>query len=375
MKIDTVRTFEEFEPLRAEWNALLAKSRSDTVFLTHEWLSLWWKYLAGSRRLSIVIAREGGELVGILPLAEREPQRARMMPRVLEFLGSGIIGSDYLDAIVCKERQHEVLSAFGEYLNDRALMLQLSQLRGADCIAGELTGYLIPQGWTVEKAKLNVCPYIDLSGHTWESYLDTLGPQVRKGIVRCLRNLPKSFDLRFDCVAAPDQAEKALETLMDLHFKRWHGSGHSEAFQSESVIAFHREFARLAAQQGWLRLLILHLNDVPAAALYGLRYGPTFYFYQSGFDPAFQKQSVGVATMAVAIKTAIEEGTLEYDLLHGGEEYKFHWARQTRDLMRMELHPPQASAWVYRHAIAFNRAARKMAKRVLLKTSNVALIG
>jgi CelD/BcsL family acetyltransferase involved in cellulose biosynthesis len=374
MKTETVRTFEEFNSLGDEWNALLATSVSDTVFLRHEWLSLWWKHMAEGRQLSIVIVRDGKELVGILPLAERKPQRTRMMPRVLEFLGSGVIGSDYLDAIVCRERQREVMAAFAEYVNSRALMLQLSQLRGTECTVTELSRQLTLKGWAAQSATINVCPYIDLKGQTWESYLDMLGPQVRKGINRCLRNLPKAFGLRVDCVEAAHEAEKALEILIDLHLKRWEGGRKSEAFQSESVVAFHREFVQLAARRGWLRLLILYLNDVPASALYALRYGPTFYFYQSGFDPIFSRQSVGVATMALAIKRAIEEEALEYDLLHGSEEYKFHWSRETRDLARIELHPPQATAWVYRHAIAFNRAARQMARRVLLKASNVALI-
>jgi CelD/BcsL family acetyltransferase involved in cellulose biosynthesis len=99
--------------------------------------------------------------------------------------------------------------------------------------------------------------------------------------------------------------------------------------------------------------------------LYGLRYGPVFNFYQSGFDPAYSKHSVGVATMGLAIKTAIEEGALEYDFLHGAEEYKFHWASATRDLGRLELYPPHARARIYRQAIGLNRAARRMARRVL----------
>ena len=34
---------------------------------------------------------------------------------------------------------------------------------------------MVRQGWTAAESKLNVCPYIDLRGHTWESYLATLG--------------------------------------------------------------------------------------------------------------------------------------------------------------------------------------------------------
>jgi CelD/BcsL family acetyltransferase involved in cellulose biosynthesis len=71
--------------------------------------------------------------------------------------------------------------------------------------------------------------------------------------------------------------------------------------------------------------------------------------------------------MGLAIKAAIEEGVAEYDFLHGDEEYKFHWASEVRDLGRLELYPPHARGRIYRRAIDFNRAARRMAKRVLTK--------
>src|SRR5215831_8990493 len=313
MKLETIETFEEFAAKRDEWNALLESSASDCVFLTHEWLSTWWKHLAQGR-LRILTALDRGNLIGILPVAESPAQVMRMMPRVLQFLGSGVIGSDYLDVIALKGREDEVVAEFADHLHSRGLMLQLSQLRGESSLASVLANHLEQRAWTVAKTKLNVCPYIDLRGLTWETYLATLGPNIRKNINRYLRNLPKSFDMRFECVKTPDEAEKALEITIDLHHKRWGTrGGESEAFQTQAVVAFHREFVRLAAEHGWLRLLVMWLDNVPAAALYGLRYGPTFYFYQSGFDPQYGKHSVGVATMGLAINTAIREGASEYD--------------------------------------------------------------
>jgi CelD/BcsL family acetyltransferase involved in cellulose biosynthesis len=373
MNIQTIQTLDELLSLRSEWNSLLETSPSNCVFLTHEWLSAWWKHLGGGRRLYVLTARHGGKLVGILPLAERPAQVTRMMPHLLEFLGSGVIGSDYLDVIVGRGYEREVISAFADQLNGRRAMLQLSQLRAGSSVASMLAEQLRRNDWSLEEKKINICPFIDLNGHSWESYLATLGPQIRKGINRCMRNLPRDFEFVVDCVRTPDRAQQAVATLINLHQKRWSDRRKSEAFQNESVIAFHQEFAHGAAERGWLRLLVMSLNGTPAAALYGLRYGPTFYFYQSGFDPAFSKQSVGVATMALAVKNAIDEGALEYDFLHGDEEYKFHWARETRDLNRIELHAPQARAWIYKHAIGFNRAARQMARRVLDRAHNVAL--
>lgn len=369
MTIEMIESFEKFSALRSEWNELLQASPSDCVFLTHEWLATWWKHLAGGRQLSIVSVRDDGRLVGIAPLAVREPQYARMMPHALEFLGSGIIGSDYLDVMVRRGHEAEVQRAMAEHLTQMNVMLQLSQLRRGECAALELAKRLESSAWTFAEHKINVCPYIQLGGHTWESYLATLSSNQRYNFQRRLKNLSKNFDTRLEIASAPEQAQKFLDVLIALHKKRWETRGEdSEAFQTDAIVAFHREFIRLALEQGWLRLMTLYVNDAPAAALYGLRYGPAFYFYQSGFEPAYSKQSVGLVMMGLAIKCAVEESASEYDLLHGDEEYKFHWALRARELGRLEVYPPLTRGLIYRHAIDLNRAARRMARRVLTRT-------
>jgi CelD/BcsL family acetyltransferase involved in cellulose biosynthesis len=367
MHVEIINTSDQFLQLRDEWNALLESSRSNCLFLTHEWLFTWWKHLAAGRPLSILTARDSGELVGIMPLCE-PVQMARMIPRALEFLGSGVIGSDYLDIIAANGKEIQVAHAFAQRLKESGMILQLSQLRGQSSVALVFAQHLTRENWTLTAARQNVCPHIDLRGHTWDSYVNTVGPNLRKNINRYLRNLPRDFAMRLLCARSQSEAQPALDATIMLHHRRWGGVGMSEAFQSAPVIAFHREFADLAAQRGWLRILVLYLNDVPVAALYGWLYGSVFYFYQSGFDPAFNKYSVGVATMALSIKTAIEDGASEYDFLHGNEEYKFHWTNQTRDIERLELYPPLARARIYRRAIDLNRMARRMARRVLNRT-------
>jgi CelD/BcsL family acetyltransferase involved in cellulose biosynthesis len=366
MIVELIGTTEEFFKLRDEWDVLLESSASTCVFLTHQWLSTWWKHLSEGRKLSILTARDGCKLIGILPLTIRAPQYARMMPHIVEFIGSGLRGSDYLDAIIERGRESEVLCAFAEELRRWGLMIQLSQLRRQSCVVRGLPQLLRQDRWTASETRINVCPFIDLRNHTWETYLATLGSSQRYNYNRRLRTLQKTFEVRLDTIRSPSDADGGLEAVIELHRKRWR-SGASEAFQTPAVIAFHREFVRLAASRGWLRLLILSLNNAPVSAVYGLRYGPTFYFYQSGFDPAYGKQSVGLVMMGLAIKYALDEGSAEYDLLHGDEEYKFHWARDQRELARLEVYPPHVRAGIYRRAIDVNRAARRMARRMLNK--------
>jgi len=365
MTILRIETIEDLLSIRDEWNALLRASRVNSVFLTHEWLSTWWKHLAAGIRLAVLTIRSEGELVAVAPFAERRAQYGRMMPRSLEFVGSGVIGSDYLDLIVKPGSESSVFRTLEEYMTGAGLMLQLSQLRRGEAMSAEFASHILRGQWVVTDAKINVCPLINLAGKTWESYLASLSSNQRYNFNRRLRALVKN-GMRLECATTPDQAKNALEVVIALHRKRWTSNGgKSEAFQTPHIIDFHREFVQLAAERGWLRILSLWLNDAPVAALYGLQYGSIFSFYQSGLDPAYAKQSVGLVLMGLAIKSAIEEGVLEYDFLHGDEEYKFHWSQETRELGRLELYPPHARALVYRRAIDLNRAARKMARRVL----------
>jgi CelD/BcsL family acetyltransferase involved in cellulose biosynthesis len=211
----------------------------------------------------------------------------------------------------------------------------------------------------------DVCPFIELAGHTWPSFLQSLGGRHRYNVKHRLDRLVKQRAMRFQLVESEDRRREALATLVALHTKRWSERGGSTALDATNLVAFHEEFSRLALERGWLRLFVMYLGGEPVAALYGFRYRGTFYFYQTGFDPAHGREGVGQATVGLTIQHAIEEGCTEYDMLHGDERYKFDWTHQVRELGRLELYPPSARGWVCRRLVGLDRAARKAARRLL----------
>jgi CelD/BcsL family acetyltransferase involved in cellulose biosynthesis len=73
---------------------------------------------------------------------------------------------------------------------------------------------------------------------------------------------------------------------------------------------------------------------------------------------------VGLVTLALAIRAAIEEGVRELDMLHGGEPYKFLWTREVRGLARLEADPPGGVARAVRSLAEASRAARQGAGRL-----------
>jgi CelD/BcsL family acetyltransferase involved in cellulose biosynthesis len=366
--IETIETSEGLEKLRGEWDELLQASEADCLFLTWEWLYTWWKNLSEDRKLFIITVRSGRKLLAIAPLALRPPRLTLSPFLSLEFLGTGSVGSDYLDLIIRRGEEQEVLQALAGYLSSEKLMIQLAQVKKGSSFAKEFAVQLRQRGWSFLETKTDVCPFINLSGQSWESYLAGLGQSHRNNFKRRLKNLTKEFDVQFEISDSEERRHGALKILIDLHNMRWKGRGTSSAFHTSGVISFHEDLSRLALERGWLRLYVLWLNGRPAASLYGFKYGPVFYFYQSGLDPQFEKQSVGLITMGLAIKGAIEECVKEYDLLHGDEQYKFLWAHEVHELSRLELYPPQIRGLLYRQTMGWLRASRRVAKHVISRT-------
>jgi CelD/BcsL family acetyltransferase involved in cellulose biosynthesis len=169
--------------------------------------------------------------------------------------------------------------------------------------------------------------------------------------------------VRFEQARTEAQCREGIDRLVDLHNLRWQGRGGSDAFHTAELVRFHRTFAPLALKRGWLRLFTLWVDERPAACLYGFVYQSKFYFYQSGFHPDFEKNSVGLVLMGMAIERAIEEGAEEFDFLHGDEPYKRHWAHETRVLSRLELYPPTSLGWVSRSSRELVREARGLFRR------------
>jgi CelD/BcsL family acetyltransferase involved in cellulose biosynthesis len=366
--VETIGEVSGFAALRQEWDELLQSSGTDGLFQTWEWLYTWWKHLAGSRRLQILAVRGEGELVALAPccLHPRSLSRWRPLP-VLEFLGSGNVGSDYLDIIVRRGREPEVRRVLASRLAGERLMLNWTQLKRGDCLAAGLAAALGENGWRVTETKTNFCPFIPLAGSSWESYLATLGAEHRYNFHRKWKRLNRDFAVQFEQVRTEAECRESIDLVIAQHNLRWRDRGGSDAFHTPGLVAFHREFTQVALERDWLRLYVLRLDGKPAACLYGFLYRGTFYFYQSGFDAKYDKYSVGLVTMGLAIKSAIEEGAEEYDLLHGNEAYKSHWSRDSRELGRLEVYPPGGMGWICRSSVELERASRRLARRVLPK--------
>ena len=158
----------------------------------------------------------------------------------------------------------------------------------------------------------------------WDEYLAQRSRNMRSQLRRKLRALERDHGVSFRLANDPGRLQEDMESLIRLHAARW-GPGGSGAL-SGARAAFHREFAALALERGWLRLWLAEVDGSPIAAWYGFRFAGTESYYQSGRDPAWDRSSVGLVLLAHTIRAAMDDGMREYRLLRGGEAYKDRFA-------------------------------------------------
>lgn len=363
LRVEVIEDVGRFRALRDEWTALLERSAADGLFLTWEWLFTWWRHLSGGARLHVLAVWSDGEMVGLAPLLLRRRRALEAPFPVLEFLG-GTAGSDYLDLVLRSGSESQAVDALADYLGAEKLALRLTQVRPGSS-AAVLAAELERRGWWLDAVSTEVCPLVTWPAPSWDSYLATLTSKDRVDFRRRLNNLSKQFEVRFEQAETEEGRRETLRALFALHDSRWRERGGSTALHTPALRSFHDEVTALALTRGWLRLYLLVLDGQPVAAQYSFRYRGTFYDYQKGFDPSYGRHGIGLITVGLTIKRAIEEGAAEYDFLHGAEPYKFRWAGQVRELSRLELFPPGARGATYRLLVAGGSKARKAVRKVV----------
>ena len=285
--------------------AALWRARPATPFAHPAWLLPWWRQF-GTGRPRVAVRYDGDRLTGVLPLYEYQ---GRLLP-----IGAG--PTDYCD--VLGDDPAPMLAAL---LDDIPAGL-------VDVPHGSsLRAVTPPPGWTIAWQEGNTCPALSLPA-TMGALLAAIPHTARN--LRLNRNRAARAGSVTIRTATADTLGADLATLIRLHQSRWVGQGEAGVLSDPLVLAFHRDCAPRLLRAGLLRLCVLAVNSVPAAAMYALLSPGRIHFYLSGFDTAHTAISPGNLLLAAMLAQAIAEGRVEADFLRGQERYKYVWGAVDR---------------------------------------------
>jgi CelD/BcsL family acetyltransferase involved in cellulose biosynthesis len=377
LRIEKVTEEKAFEALREEWNQLLENSTSNTLTLTHEWLSTWWEVFGEGRELYILVVRDEERLVGIAPMLKRTVQHYGVLPfRRIEFLASGEeetdeICSEYLDFILLRGRETEALDVMLHYIyekdNDWDEIL-LTNMVGDSVnllfVKGFCEGYAI----SLRQVHEEISIYLPLT-KSFEEIVQSLGTHFRRRI-RQDRKTFAAYGGEIRLIKNASDFEEGFMALVDLHQDRWTSRGDKGVFASEKFMRFHRLLTVKAIEKNWLRLYLALKDGKAIAATYNFARGNKSYYYQSGFRLENSGlHSPGLLIQGYSIEDSIQEGLEEFDFLKGKPgSYKFRWLPQTRKIVQMRLAQSHTKEALYNTTSKFIGGLRNI-KRSLKSTA------
>ena len=189
-------------------------------------------------------------------------------------------------------------------------------------------------GWYVRRYFCFGNWYLPCEGLGFDTYMGERDSQLRHTWSRKAKRLLAAGQLQI--VTDVDRVESAMDAYDLIYAKSWK--------QAEPYAEFVRGWARICARNGWLRLGIAWVDDVPIAAQFWFTLDRRAYIFKLAYDEAQSKWSGGTVLTAHMIRHALDvDRVVEIDYLTGDDVYKKSWMTHRRErigLMACNLRSP-----------------------------------
>lgn len=318
----SVTVYSDVDEIPADIARHMAYGSGRDFFTSLEWFRCLCRFgVGGERRPRIYIARpEGGAgLCALFCLAHEGARRLDSMTTYFSMDFAPVTadeGAALLDGIlafIAAERPR------WRILNFR--MMADAGARRRMCAGLRRQGFLVNSYFQFENY------FEDGIKGDFEVYYDSRSSRVKNTIRRKERRLLKDHAVRIDL--RNDFHEPTIDAYERIYALSWKGG--------EEFPQFIREMCRTAAALGLLRMGVLHVDDVPAAAQLWLLSNGRAVVYKLAYDEAFRDYSVGSILTRDMMKYVIEgDNVTEIDYGVGSEQYKADWMTAKRSIMGLE---------------------------------------
>ena len=328
MQTQLVRNQNQFGDLESEWNELLFDSQADTIFLTWQWIVSWIEVQLSVPDFFVIALRdEDGRLVAIAPFYRTKYRLLGCKSvSILRVLGDTMSGAEYGNVIIRNGFEESVAGLLAQKIIEQRNEWDLIWMPN---VAKWTESFSTLQQVLGHKNFLIRDRYRSFSSAILpteaDGFLQQASANRRQQIRRICRKVFADESIRVVQFNDSQALPACLDTLFDLHAKRWSTKNQPGAFDREALlIPFYRSFSPRAMEKGWLRIVILEEAGRAVAIQYGFCYKGTYMQLQEGFDPAHES-GLGTALRKSSIDLLIGESVQEYDFLGGHTEHKRRW--------------------------------------------------
>ena len=354
-RVRVLEEFAEFGEILPAWEELIAGSLSDTIFLSHPYLTAWWKHFGKGKDPFIILVEQEGSLTAAAPLCVRRTRQLGFTTRVLEIIGTGPVPtrpmglSDRVDFPVRRGREAGISEILDALLSNRSRW-DVVHLKGICYEESPLSAFLEKRDSLkdvpVSATPRYQSPYLSLEG-SYDDYARSRSRNFRKQLARHRKMLLAMGPVTIE-QGETLPPEKILEETEGISRKSWKGGKGLGLFLDPRIKAFFLDLFTAFRERGWLAVRFLKSGENRIAHEICFRYAGKLYSYDSCFDPGYARVSPGEILTASVLEEAYAAGLREYDLLRGEESYKQRWSRTAREEVEILIAPSGPKAALYK---------------------------
>lgn len=346
LRVSLVRSLAETGLDADGWNALVARSQTNSIFQTYQWTTSWLQAFGEQFEPHLFVASRDGRPVAIAPMVLN---RAAVYPeRALRFIGSG--RADYCD-FIASGAESEALTAVVDALLDHPGwdVVHLGNIPAVSPTTEALRIACEARHIGVKVHYQYPCPVLVIDGHEAEARRILDKPSLR----RCQRTFERAGPCHERDLMRAAEIEPHLQAFFLQHIGRWHGTDSPSLFLEERNRYFYRLLTQALDGTGWLMFSIIESNGRPAAFHFGFDYNGSLIWYKPAFDASLADLSPGNIMVRHLIEQALRRQRRELDFTVGDEAFKKRFTNQVRHTMRVEIYRSTLAhlAWQTREAL------------------------
>jgi CelD/BcsL family acetyltransferase involved in cellulose biosynthesis len=289
--------------------------------------------------------------VAIAPFWIQRSRTVGLFPvRLLRFLGSSGVASDYLDIIVQKKDHarwiKEIWDRLFSDLRRYWDVLAYENARSDSTALGHFYRLADEDDRCVSRQIVNAetCPYMPLPDQATD-LVSGLSRTRRYTINHSRKRLGEKGVIRIDTCRDSQQVTDALTRLRELNTRSWRERGQSGSFSTREFIRFHSDFAQLSLQLDRLLLCSLWAGDSYLGGFYGFVYHGVLYFYIMSVEHSDEKRvNAGDVLLSHCMEEGIRRGCEVFDFLRGDEAYKYRWTDSQHRLLSLQIYNRRLTA-------------------------------
>jgi len=297
---------------QGQWDALLPRNTTRSVFQTYTWVHSWWEQFGDSFTLFFLVARnDAGAITGLAPLMIDDKS-------TLRFIAD--INSDYLDFII-PEHRFEILTGFFDKIVEHRNTWRVIELKNVRRCSDLL-----------DLLRL-ACKQSHL--YFWRYGSIDAPSLIIDGNEKCVRKLLDKYSIRrtekrfarqgeivYRVLETREQAAPYWDTFFAQHVDRCESVNRGSSFENPAFRRFTRDLFNQTCGEHFVHFSVVELNGKPIAFHYGFISENRLLWYKPCFDASIKKGSPGVLLIKRLIEECMNYGLQELDFTIGAEQFK-----------------------------------------------------